>query len=764
MKKYFNMTMRGITFYWKHYLSAIICFSISITGFIYFSFAFEYDQYVSKNYKDYENTYLLKSDLPNMKDLNEKTSFITTPSIKDRLKSYPEIVNVIRIQDEYGNTKISANSNSYFDTKIIYSDTNFIKLFNYKYVGDIKNSLDDRSKVTITKELSLKLFNEVNSIGKEISVSIASQVKIYSIGAIITDGIEESSINFDILLPVIPEKDFGGLTILTINNKSNPDIILSKLNSDRNISNPFCPDCKFYLSPVAKMYFDNSETQTTFKFLKKKNYYDNYILLFVSIFVLISGFINFFNILVTIHYRKAKSSYIKIFSGASNRDIFSEVFIELLMLFIISSIFSCIIIELLYPFLNKLITTSLRFDILLGSSQFIRYFLSGFILLFILCFLVILVQSAKATINKGKYKFSMNFNRIMLFLQFAISTVLLIYSICIFKQIKYINSKNEISTNLIEVAYDANDTITNFDIIRDEIDKMPFVASSILSSTGLLNGNLNFDNNGNTIISYSFYGDILETLQLKLIDGNTISSAVTNEVYANQEFVDLYKLNDPIGKSVVLGNDTLDIRGIIQPFHTESFLTKIKPSLISQSSNSKQMKYMQISLINGDKKNMLSQINNEILKLINDGNFKIYYLSDRYSEIHKSYNSLLLKNFTFLVLSIILVIIGLYGYSSLSIELRQKEIGIRKIIGANQLNILYLINMEYVKIYFASTLMSIPASLVIIHYWLNNFYYKINFGIPQVFLISLVFIASECLAISYFTFNATTKNPIDIVK
>ena len=145
-------------------------------------------------------------------------------------------------------------------------------------------------------------------------------------------------------------------------------------------------------------------------------------------------------------------------------------------------------------------------------------------------------------------------------------------------------------------------------------------------------------------------------------------------------------------------------------------------------------------------------------------NFSYWFLDERFNEFYQNEEkaSAIISSFTYL--AIIISCLGLFGLATFSIERKRKEVGIRKVLGASELNVVVLIAKQFLKLVAAANILAWPASYFIIDTWLSNYAYKISIGIDTFMFGGAISLAVAMLTILYQTLRAATINPVISIK
>lgn len=636
----------------------------------------------------------------------------------------------------------------------------YFDIFSCNFIeGDKSDALSDKYSIALSEELALKLFNSTdNIVGKTVEWNQYDFGGLYHVTGVFKNPPSSATAQFDLLLnyDLFFEKRPG----LQYWGNSDPStFVILKAGTDVGQVN----------EKIEDFLKSKNEGSNNTLFLQRyserylRGRYENgvpsggrieYVRLFsiVAIFILLIACINFMNLSTAKASRRLKEVGIKKAIGAGRRALIFQYFQESLLMAFLSLIVAVFLVELFLPQFNaitekelalainsNMILSALGIAFLTGiiSGSYPALYLSGF---------------KPAMVLKGKLDASMGdvwARKGLVIFQFAISVILIVSVLVVYKQIGYVQSKNlgYNRENILHFEFEVrsgNDENflaeggaleKNVEAFLNEVKQIPGVVHAANFShdvTGSHGGLGGFDwQDGNQDEEMHFSNlevgfDFIETLGIEMAAGRTFSRDFGNErskIIFNEESIARMGLKDPVGKTIKLWGRERQIIGIAKNFHFESLYEKVKPCLIQLEPRSFNI---MVKMKGGTEKETIARLQ----KLYHEHSpglaLDYKFLDDDYQALYASEQRVGVLSRYFAGIAIIISCLGLFGLAAFTAERRRKEIGIRKALGASELGIIYLLSSDFTKMVFASIVIALPVSYLAIKYWLDNFAYRIE--------------------------------------
>ena len=723
----------------------------------------------------------------------ESTPGLLAKSLNEELPEVEEaaVINPARSGTKgilsFGETRIKANE--------LYVSPNFFSVFSFPLVnGDRQRSLEEKHSVVLSDELAMKLFNTTdNIIGKSIAWERGKLSGTYIVSGVCKKPSSQSSLQFDILFTY---------EMLYENNKENYShwgnnnpltYVVLKKGTDPVRFNKKIRD--FSRSKYLAFYGNDSELKYTGSLFIQQfsdkylhNRYENgilaggrieYVRLFslIAVFILIIACINFMNLSTAKASRRLKEVGIKKVSGASRGELMLQYIGESVMIAFLAMMISVVAVVTILPLFNNITGKELElkftFSLLLTllaitgvtgliAGSYPAFYLSGF---------------KPAAVLKGKLKTSAGelwIRKGLVILQFSLSTVFIISVLVVYKQMKYIQSKNlgYNKDNIISFKREGQLT-TDLSFFLSQVKKIPGVVDAACfrhnltgdySSTNSLKWKGQSPGEEIEFVNLEMDYGVMDMLQLEMKEGRRYSKdfgADSTKIIFNEAAISAMGIKDPVGKTVILWEKERQIIGVMKNFHFESLYEKVKPCFLQCIPGGRNVL---VKIKAGQEQPTLAQLE-KLYKASNPGlAFEYAFLDDDYQKMYASEQLVSVLSRYFAGLAIVISCLGLLGLAVFTAQKRQKEIGIRKVVGASAGNIAIMLSKDYLKLVAVAILVSFPLSWWLMNEWLQAFEFRISIG-PDVFLIA----GTTVLLITVFTISsqavkAAVANPVKALK
>ena len=232
-----------------------------------------------------------------------------------------------------------------------------------------------------------------------------------------------------------------------------------------------------------------------------------------------------------------------------------------------------------------------------------------------------------------------------------------------------------------------------------------------------------------------------------------------SKIIFNEAAIEMMGMKNPIGKTVHLWGEDREIIGVVKNFNFQSLHENLKPCFLDLTVNQRASKIM-VKIEAGKEKETLQHLE-QFYKEYNQGlPFEYRFLDDDYQALYSSEMKVALLSKYFAGFAIIISCLGLFGLSAFTVQRRQKEIGIRKVVGATTVNILILLCKDFISLTGIAVLIAFPLAFWMVNQWLNGFAYRVNAGAwPFIIAGSFIFLLT-LLAISFQSIRAAVANPV----
>ncbi len=726
---------------------------------------------------------------------------LTPPTFAPMLKSeYPEVKESLRMMGMFGDALLSAGDFSSLEANGAYAPENFFDFFSYKLkYGDPEQLLIDPMSIVLSSRLAKKYFGDENPIGKTITYSNSD----FQVTGVFEDMPEHSHLQLSFLISanildqlVRPSRMENWVwqqfyTYIKLEENVSVAKFKSKLTPfAEKYAHAITEESGFKYYPHIQRLDEIYLTSTNFRWDIAKSGNITYIYAFsaIGLFILLIGIINFVNLSTARAVKRALEVGVRKTVGANRWQLIFQFLGESVFLALLSVVLAGFITELLIPSFNTFTGKSIEIHFfnnpLLLGILFIFSVLTGILAGFYPA--LVLSGFAPGTIIKGNKRSLADFalvRKVMVVIQFALSGLLILSTIVVYKQLSLLQSKDLGFTKnqVLEIPI-RSEKMRDFENAKNQLKNINGVSSvtacygvpgSIVAGDGIIDPTISKQYSANL---FTIDEDYLQTLEIKLVAGrdfNKESGTDRSEGFIlNESAVAALGFGTPdeaLGRPLhweLWGEeDSLkkgEVIGVINDFHFKSLHEKVAPSVFLIHPEAFSSMLLKIESV--DVKSTLAEIEVVYNKLSPDWPFDYHFIDERYNVMYEAEEKMG-RLFTLLTLVALFVAsFGLFGLVSYTAEQRQKEIGIRKVFGASIGRILILMMKDFTKLVIIAAFIGLPITYFLIKNWLNEFAYHINFhaGYFLTAITSMLFIA--WITVSYQSLKSALKSPVNSLR
>jgi putative ABC transport system permease protein len=666
-------------------------------------------------------------------------------------------------------------------------DKPFLTMFSFPLLsGSATHALDNNKSIVLTQKLARKIFGDADPINKMVRIN---NEQSYKVTGVLKDLPNNTQFDFEYLVSITGLSYLKAHEQLWNTNSYNtylqlaPGTDAEKFNAKiRNLilQHDAATGEELFVHPISKWrLYSNFENGK----VAGGKIATVHLMLVIACLILLIACINFMNMSTARSEKRAKEVGVRKVIGANRLSLIKQFLIESILVACIAGGFSLIVTQLCLPAFNKLTDKNLAvayndpilwlsiaaFILVTGllAGSYPAFFLSAFRP----------VKVLKGTFNRQQSVVSPR--KVLVIFQFTIAIVLIISTIIIYKQITFVQQRDNgyAQVNLVEHPLNG-DLKKNFEPLKNELlssGAVTAVCKTSLSVTidGSSTSGLNWGDMApsHKLINFSQFattGDFVKTAGLKLISGRDIDLATypsdTTAVVINEAALKATGFKNPIGQTLLYGAKPITIVGVIKDFIIGSPYQPVGPMLVF---GSKKWWYnavnFRLNAKNTTSKNL--QIAEKIFKKYNPAYpFQYRFVDAAYNEKFKDEVRTGTLAAVFAGLTIMISCLGLFGLAAYMAESRSKEIGIRKVLGASVNSIISLLTREFVVLVIVSIVIATPIGWYAMNHWLQSYSYRISiswlsFGLAGAFAIIIAVVT-----VSMQAFKAAIINPVKSIK
>ncbi|HRP54864.1 ABC transporter permease [Agriterribacter sp.] len=728
-------------------------------------------------------------------------SVVMAPVAATMKKDFPEVMEATRIVDN-GKPKIRLGNKIFRDDRAAFVDSNFFSFFTFPFIeGDTKRALTTPNSVVLTKSTALKFFDKEQAIGQTIRFNNDSTV--YSVTAVMEDIPAHSHFHFDIFLSMMNLRDAnsdswmsGGFhTYLLLKPGTNqqkiqarfPDMVARymgpqiqkgmglSLEQFRSKGNKL----GFVLQPLTAIHL-HSDTSNEFEPGGNATYV--YIFGGVAFFMLMVACINFINLSTAGASKRAKEVGIRKVAGSGKLQLIRQFLSESLLITFFALLMAFVLLQLALPWFNDISGKQLS----IGLNPVLAFIVLGLIVglaagiypaFYLSSFKPVVVLKGKPAGNNKNFALRSG----LVVFQFFISVTLIIGTIVVYQQMKYIQNK--------DLGYNKNQVITipnswalgaNQKVFKQQMLQDPRVLSATMSWYKPTEPN-NYNNalaypagNDNLIVSgVNYYVDdqYIPTLGMQMISGRNFSQDFPTDsgaIILNETATKAlgWTAETAIDKTVIRQNSpkgdnfSFHVIGVVKNFNFKSLHEAISPLYMTLQPEGGLI----FKVTNSDIPGLLADMKTRWDSYNTEEPFTFSFMDDYFNKAYATEQKTGTILNIFAVLTIFVACLGLFGLATFTAEQHTKEIGIRKVLGASVTQVTQMLSKEFLKLVLIASLIAFPVAWWGMNKWLQSFAYRIDISWWVFAIAGLAALAIALLTVSFQAIKAAVANPVKALR
>ncbi len=711
-------------------------------------------------------------------------------------ESLPEVASYVRLLTS-GSAFINYEDKQFYESGRLFADISFFEIFSFEFIhGDPATALQSPHSIVLTETLARKIFGEKNPLGRIVNLSRPGDVKVTGI---IKDIPGQSDFNFRYVLPmtILQQADPALLAHWLI---PNPEsfLLLSENANHRDVQQKLAAivstqagekaaasgaKIAFRLQPLSEvhlysehlLYSDSQGNITTI-----------YLFALISIFILGIACINFMNLSTARASKRHMEIGIRKALGAAKGRLITQFLLESVIIAFSALLFAVFLVELILPGFNQIIARDITFDYysnwpitasLMGMTVLTGIIAGSYPALFMSALKP--VEALKGKANKtGRQS---RFRKILVVMQFSISIVLIICTIFMLNQVNFMKEKT--------LGFDEEQLLVlrmrgvNLNQSQETFKNVLLNHSGIAGAAysdgipGEFHRILTIRQHGapqsethsmNVIIAGDNFPDIYG---LQLIQGRGFSPQA-NEANQNTQFLineaaaDLLGGHERvIGKTIGYegegGETTGSVVGIVKNFHYESLHSAIEPLVIPLYNG--RHRRLTLKIAGGNLDETMAFIETR-WKAATAHPFNSFFVDTHFDTLYSAEKRMSDTIVIFSFISIFIACLGLLGLSIYGIQLRIKEIGIRKVLGASVGEILILLCKDFTRWILLANILAWPVAWFLVDHWLNNFAYRVTIDWPVFLWAGCATLFIALLTVGSQAIKAAVSNPVKTLR
>lgn len=703
-------------------------------------------------------------------------------------QSIPDVVNAVRVLQRYNEFVVTRADKKFIEKNTAFVDSTFFRVFSFDLLeGKPDKPFSDNSSVILTSSTARKYFGDKDPLGKTLTFDSTAN---FTVTGVVADFPDNSSIRYDMLFPMsLYAHQFGGngqwKTIdedlgnfpfsLYIQLRPHAPVAkterqLTRLYRDQKKSDD-AKNISFTLQPLTSIHLTTVNGNTGALRIVR-------IFLAVAILILLIAGINYVNLSTARSMLRSKEVGIRKIIGAGRPQLFLQLILESALLFGLASILAFILIYTLLPLYNQLAGKHLLLNLhdpavwaLIGAT------IIGTMAAAAVYPAILLSAFHPIEVLKGKISSlgisNAAFRRVLVVVQFTFSIGLIAATFVISRQLQYIRERDLGFDKDQVFAFNLNGPMhDHFSAVRAELAQRPGIYGLATMSSSLAGAN---STTGDTwwegkeanrtflIHPSGIDKDFIPLMKMKLVAGHnfTGSKADSAHLIMNETAVREAGIKDPIGKQFTLWQSKGTIIGVVKDFNYSSLREAVEPTVFYYEEPSWRL-YIKTS--GADAPKAIAAAREEWRKYSTNFPFEYTFLDDDFAKMYESDQRTGTLFRIFAIVAIIISCLGLFGLATYTAQIRIKEIGIRRVLGATVTQVTGLLARDFVLLVGIALLIATPLAWWSMHKWLQNYVYRIDPGPWPFILTGILVLVLALLTVCVQAIRAALANPVDSLR
>ena len=807
---------------WRNLMKSKIFSSINIIGLsvgltccmlitVYLCNEVSYDKY----HKNINQLYQLATTF--VKDGKEdKTPNTPAPMAAAMKQEFPEIEGTARIMPLFAEDKTllqfkgnNATPKSFYETNGLMADASFFKLFTYNFIeGNPNTALQDPNTIVLSEAIARKLFGDEPALNKIVHVNSNTNGEFdFKVTGVFRPIDKPSQINAPFFISVPGgqiEQFMNQQTDMVSNNMFNTFFLLRPGTDPTRLETKFpsfvdkymAADLKaagFYkkqfLIPVKDLHlYSGMSNDMTSGNKASKTYL--YILASIALFTLLIACINFMNLSTARSSKRSAEVGIRKVLGAQRGSLVWQFLGESILMSLVAFVIAYCATKLLLPAFSRISGRTLSLGL---SEQW--FIIAGFFILSIVTGLlagsypaIYLSSFRPVKVLKGRFSNSLSaivLRKGLVIFQFIISVVLIIASVVIMNQMKYLRSTDlgfakdqqiviPLRSTTAKNIYVSLENNIRADLRVQNVGASLYYPGIVNPSDMLLYREGKTMNDGKDVHTNWVDESFLQTLDIKPVAGRIFSKDfpgdTNSRMVVNETTIKELGFASP--QKAIGGKVYLDFRGqsynwtiigVVKDFHFRDLHVRIEPYAF-QLNNHPSYNYLIVHSKTADVSPLLKSINSTWHKLNPNEPFEYSFMDEDFQKNYEAENRLSAIVSYFTVIAILISCLGLFGLATFSAEQRIKEIGVRKVLGASVSGIVALLSKDFLKLVAVSIVIASPIAWWVMNKWLMDFAYRKNISWTVFVITTTVALLIALFTISFQAIRAAIANPVKALR
>jgi putative ABC transport system permease protein len=709
-------------------------------------------------------------------------TFGVAPIAKLAKQELPEVTDEARLTFDVNFSMYKYRDKIFADERVVFADPSLFSMFDFPLVeGNASKPFPNDNSVVITRMTAKKFFGDADPIGK---VIVADNKQNFTVTGVISDVPKNSFFQLDMILPLSfhfkamlaqgmdMDNNFSLLdysAFVSLRPGTSTRALEAKILQIHLKHNPDS-DASYLLHPLTKMHLYNADGSDAGIGTVR-------IFMGIALLIFAIACINYVNLSTARSMLRSKEISMRKIIGAEKTQLFLQFIIETAVLFLIAAALAIGVANLLMPLFNFISGKQLVLDLTDHHLWLmILYIIAGTLAASSIYPALLLSSFEPLKALKGKISAGIGntrFRQILVIAQFSFSILLVISTLVITQQLKYIHSKDLGYNKEHVLSFWMRDMSPHYEAARNELMRQPGILGVTRSNQNIVrfggfSGTADWDGKDakQSLIAHviSIDKDFIPFFKFKMLQGASFTGSPNDSTHyiLNEAAVKETGIKDPVGKHFSLLGIKGTIIGVVKDFHYASMREKITPAIFYYYPVYWSTIYIKTTGIDAPKAIKAAEAQ---FRQYNDGYpFSYRFLDDVFNNMYQSeQREATLFNY-FSGIAIFISCLGLLGLAAYTAQVRTREIGVRKVLGASTARIAYMLSFDFLKLVIIAIVLASPVAFYFMTKWLQDFAYRINIQWWMFIVAAAIAVLIGSITVSIQAVKAALANPVKTLR
>ena len=749
-----------------------------------------------KHFDDSERIYRLTTATNQGGDANTYLAITTYPLLPVLIANFPEMEDATRL--DFWEVLVSRGDQHITQPNVMGADSLLFDLFSVEAVrGDHKMAIKEPNSIVLTESAAIRHFQDSDPMGQVLRINDVD----FKVGAIVKDLPHNTHFEAEMFLPSSNAIQWYGNWVddifvgtshynyFRLAEGVDPAGLESRINAflaENYESGPHIGE--YFLQPLEDIHLESDLVGEA-----GANGNGATVLIFIAtaIVIVLLACINYINLSIASSFQRSREVGLKkVFGARASSQVF-QFQSESILVSLVSCTIAVVLMEVMMPYFNELTGKQLAFDVfqdvglvaaLLGLSLLIGLISGSFPAWFLLK-----IHTSDALrgnmLNSSKGKFNLR-NGLVVF-QFFIAVILIACTFIILNQMNYLKGKDlGITKEQVVVIPMQGDVATQYETFREELLRNPGVVNVTASNNHpaqrvgnwrgyRVNGTAERVTAPTVIVAHDYF----KTLEATILEGRSFDRELATDYMEsyiiNEAAVKFFQMDEPIG-TVLAGQaftgtqwsvKNARIIGVVKDFHMASLHSEVRPTVFSLSSEATTgLNYLDVRVAPENIRETMTYLESTWQAFAPDGPFQFTFMDDDVDQHYTAEDQFLSVFTTFAFLSIIIGCLGLFGLTAFMMKRRTKEIGIRKVLGAEVSLLVAVLSKDFLTLVLLANVLGWPLAYFMMDRWLQDFAFSAGIPVWAFVVTGLGALVIAFVSVAYHSIKTASANPVNSIR